>query len=190
MAGSDSLKIATLLGSLRKGSYNAALERALPALAPAGMTLANAGSIRDLPIYDGDVEAQGFPAPVTAMAERLRAAEGILIVSPEYNYSIPGGLKNAIDWLSRLPDQPFKNKPVAIQSASMGVFGGARMQYHLRQSMVFLNAYVLNAPEVMVGQAQNKVDAKSGELTDQKTREFIGKQLAAFAAFIRSFSPR
>ena len=99
---------------------------------------------------------------------------------------MPGVLKNAIDWLSRLPEQPFKQKPVLIQSASPGVLGGARMQYQLRQSLVFLDARVFNVPEVMVGAVQNKVDETTGELTDQGTRDFIAKHLAAFAGFVRS----
>jgi chromate reductase len=118
------------------------------------------------------------------MADAIRQADGVIFCSPEYNYSLPGVLKNAIDWLSRLPDQPFKNKPVLIQSASQGVFGGARMQYHLRQVMVFVEALVFNKPEVMVAQAQNKVD-QALTLTDQATRDFIKAQLAAFEKFIR-----
>ncbi len=116
-------------------------------------------------------------------ADAIAAADGVVIVSPEYNYSMPGGLKNAIDWLSRLKPQPFAGKPVAIQSASGGALGGARMQYHLRQSMVFLDAHVLNRPEVMIGQAPSKVDAE-GRLADEATRKFIADQLVAFAAFI------
>ena len=175
--------VVTLCGSLRKGSYNAAIQRALPALAPEGMRIAALGSVGDFPLYDSDVQAGGFPQPVQAMAEAIRAADGVVFVTPEYNYSMPGVLKNAIDWLSRLPQQPFAGKPVAIQSASMGVLGGARAQYHLRQSLVFLDAYCLNRPEVMVGTAQSKI-SEAGELTDAGTREFIGKQLVAFAGFI------
>jgi hypothetical protein len=120
--------------SLRKGSFNRALMNALPALAPADMKLTEAPSFRGFPLYDADLQAKGFPPDVTALAHAIRAADGIIIITPEYNYSIPGALKNAIDWVSRLPDQPFKEKPVAIQSATGGPLGGARMQYHLRQS--------------------------------------------------------
>ena len=175
--------VVTLCGSLRKGSYNAAIQRALPGLAPEGMRVTALGSVGELPLYDADVQAQGFPQPVQAMAEAIRAADGLIFVTPEYNYSMPGVLKNAIDWLSRLPQQPFAGKPVAIQSASMGALGGARAQYHLRQSLIFLDAYCLNRPEVMVAAAQTKV-SEAGELTDAAMREFIGKQLAAFAGFI------
>jgi chromate reductase len=178
-----SLHLVTLLGSLRKGSLNAAVVRALPELAPTGMRFTALPSIGAYPIYDADLQAEGFPAVVEQAAEAIRAADGVVIVSPEYNYSMPGGLKNAIDWLSRLKGQPFAGKPVAIQSASGGNLGGARMQYHLRQSMVFLDAHVLNRPEVMIGQAPSKVDA-DGRLVDEATRKFIADQLVAFAAFI------
>lgn len=178
------LVFAVMLGSLRKGSYNAAIARALPDLAPEGVTIAPLGSLGEFPLYNADVQDQGFPAVVRQMAEAIARADGVIIVSPEYNYSMPGVLKNAIDWISRLPDQPFAKKPVAIQSASMGVIGGARMQYHLRQTLVFVDAMVLGRPEVMVGAAQNRISA-DGVLTDQPTREFIAKQLRAFADFVR-----
>ncbi|TCZ59686.1 NADPH-dependent FMN reductase [Roseicella aquatilis] len=183
---SDStLHVVTLLGSLRKGSYNAAIARALPALAPQGVRISALRSIAEFPHYDADVQATGFPPAVTAMAEAIRAADGVIIVTPEYNYSVPGVLKNALDWLSRLSPQPFAGKPVAIQTASPGMIGGARAQYHLRQSLVFLDAQVLNKPEVMVGQVAGKVSAETLELTDQATRDFIAGQLAAFATFAR-----
>lgn len=184
MSDAKPLKVVSILGSLRKGSYNGAVARALPGLAPPDMVIEALPSIRTLPLYDADLQAQGFPAAVTELAQRIMAADGLIIVTPEYNYSIPGGLKNAIDWLSRLSPQPFAGKPVALASASMGVLGGARAQYHLRQVMVFVDAYVLNRPEVMVPAAQTKVDA-NGELADQTVRDFIAAELKAFAAFIR-----
>ncbi len=183
MSDAKPLKVVSLLGSLRKGSYNGAIARALPALAPPGMTIEPLPSIRDLPLYDADLHANGFPPAVTALAGRIAPADGMVIVTPEYNYSIPGGLKNAIDWLSRLSPQPFAGKPIALASASMGMLGGARAQYHLRQSMVFLDAYVLNRPELIVPAVQTKLDA-NGELTDQTVRDFIAAALKAFAAFI------
>ena len=109
----------------------------------------------------------------------------LIVVTPEYNYSVPGGLKNAIDWLSRLTPQPFAKKPVLIQSASPGALGGARAQYHLRQSFVFLDGRVMNTPETMVAGAYGKSDTATGDLTDAKTKEFLGKQLAAFAVFVQ-----
>lgn len=185
-----SMHFVALVGSTRKGSYNAAIARALQGLAPAGVTIDILPSVGLLPIYDADLQAEGFPEAVTTLGATVKAADGLVIVTPEYNYSIPGGLKNAIDWLSRLPTKPFAEKPVLIQSASMGVFGGVRAQYHLRQIMVFLDAYVMNVPEVMVGQAQNKIDATTGELTDQGTRDFIAGQVKTFEAFVRKVSPK
>ncbi len=179
------LHFVTLLGSLRRGSYNAAIARALPALAPAGVTISPLGSIADLPLYNADIQAEGFPAAALAMGEAITAADGVIVVTPEYNYSVPGALKNALDWMSRLPAPPFAGKPVAIQTGSPGMIGGARCQYHLRQIFVFLDAYVLNKPEVMVSQVAAKVDAGSGELTDQPTRDILAKQLLAFDAFAR-----
>lgn len=176
------LSIVTLCGSLRAGSYNAIIQHALPELAPEGMTLTALGGLGEIPLYNSDVQAKGFPAAVTAMGEAIARADGIIIVTPEYNYSIPGVLKNGIDWLSRLPDTPFAGKPMAIQSASMSVLGGVRAQYHLRQVAVFLDAHVLNKPEVMVASVQQRV--QDGKLTDEGTRDVIRKQLAAFAAFV------
>jgi len=127
-------KLDTLVicGSLRKGSYNAALARTLPSLAPAGLTLRSAPTFEKIPIYNFDVQnSAGFPADVNAWADAIRSADALIIVSPEYNWSIPGGLKNAIDWVSRMKEQPFKDKPVALQSAAGGILGGSRAQYHL-----------------------------------------------------------
>jgi chromate reductase len=183
MSADAPLRFVVLLGSLRRGSFNAAVARALPALAPPSVTIERLGSIGDFPIYDGDLEAQGLPAAAVAMGEAIRAADGVIVVTPEYNYSIPGGLKNAIDWLSRLKPQPFVDKPVALESASPGMLGGARAQYHLRQTFVMLEARVFNKPEVFVSQAPTKIDAQSGELTDAPTRGVIAQQLTAFAAF-------
>lgn len=179
------LHFVTLLGSLRKASFNGGLARALPGLAPEGVTIAPLGSVADFPLYDADLQARGIPAAVTAMGEAISAADGLIIVSPEYNYSIPGTLKNAIDWLSRLQPQPFQAKPILIQSASPGALGGARMQYQLRQAFVYLDGRVFNAPEVMVGGAMTKFDKTTGDLTDQPTRDFVAKQLAAFAEAVR-----
>ena len=181
----EKLNILVICGSLRKGSYNAALTRALPALAPEGMNLITAPPIGTFPLYNADIQdASGFPGPAEDLAAAIRAADGVLFVTPEYNWSMPGVLKNAIDWLSRMKDQPFKEKPVAIQSASQGPLGGARMQYHWRMSMTFLAAFIFGTPEVFVGSAQNKFAKDTLELTDQPTKEAIKAQLAAFAKFI------
>jgi chromate reductase len=176
-----------MVGSLRRGSFNAAIARALPALAPDGVSIAQLGSVGDFPLYNFDVQQKGFPPAVIAMGEAIAAADGVIIVTPEYNYSIPGVLKNAIDWLSRLPKQPFAGKPVAIESASPGGFGGVRAQLALRQSLIFLDARAFGRPEVIIPQANTKIDAATGELTDPATRGFIADQLKAFAAFVRGW---
>jgi chromate reductase len=177
--------VLTICGSLRKKSYNAALVRALPALVPDGMTLTAAPRVDTMPHYNhDDQEATGFPGSVTAFADAIRAAEGVIIVSPEYNWTIPGTLKNAIDWVSRMKDQPFKDKPVALQSCSGALLGGSRMQYHLRQSLTSIDALIFGRPEVIVTFAPQKFDAETLELKDQPTRDMIKLQLAAFAKFI------
>lgn len=183
---SDALKVVTLLGSLRKGSFNAMVARTLPKVAPAGMEVAPLPSIVDIPLYDADIQQEeGFPQSVEAIAAQIREADGVVIVTPEYNYSVPGGLKNAIDWLSRLPEQPLAGKPVLIQTSSMGAIGGARCQYHLRQILVFLDAMVMNKPEFMGGVIQNKVDQQTGEVVDQSTLDHLTGQLTAFGDFIQ-----
>lgn len=177
--------ILSICGSLRRGSYNRMLMQALPGLAPPGLSIAEAPPFRAFPLYDADIQGSaGFPAGVTALADAIRAADGVIFSTPEYNFSLPGGLKNAIDWVSRLPDQPFAGKPIAIQSASPGPLGGARVQYDLRRVMVFLDALTLNKPEIFVGGCAEKFDQKTGALTDAATRDFVKQQLAAFAKFI------
>jgi chromate reductase, NAD(P)H dehydrogenase (quinone) len=180
-----SLNVVTLCGSVRKDSYNAALLRALPSLSTGDLIFKEGPSVADIPIYDHDLERlSGFPSVISALAASIREADGVLIASPEYNYSIPGGLKNMIDWLSRTPNQPFSRKPVLLQSVSGGTFGGVRMQHHLRQVMVFVNARVMPRPEVMIGPATTKFD-EAGQLIDKPTREAVRVQLTEFAAFIR-----
>ncbi|MDN7353029.1 NADPH-dependent FMN reductase [Acetobacter senegalensis] len=186
MAQGTPLHFVTLLGSLRKASFNGIVARTLPDLAPEGITITPLGCISAFPHYNQDVQDAGFPEPVLAMAEQIRAADGVIVVTPEYNYSVPGVLKNALDWLSRVTPQPFAGKPLAIQTASPGAIGGARAQYHLRQSLVFLNAYVLNRPEVMIGQATGKFDTDRLKLTDQKTRDFLVTQITALAELVRT----
>jgi chromate reductase len=180
----DDVKVLVICGSLRKGSFNAAVARALPALAPPEMTLTQASSFGKFPIYNADdQDASGIPAEVQAWCEAIRAADGVVIVSPEYNWSIPAGLKNAVDWASREKAVCFKDKPVALQSASGGQVGGARMQYHLRMALTAIDAQMFGKPEVFINFAAQKIDAK-GELTDQPVKDIIRLQLAAFAKFI------
>lgn len=182
---SETLNVVTLLGSLRKGSFNGMVARTLPKIAPAGMDVNALPSIGDIPLYDADLQQEeGFPASVEALAEQIRKADGVVIVTPEYNYSVRW-TENAIDWLSRLPDQPLAGKPVLIQTSSMGAIGGARCQYHLRQILVFLDAMVMNKPEFMGGVIQNKVDTQTGEVIDQSTLDHLTGQLAAFGDYIQ-----
>jgi chromate reductase len=154
-------------------------------LAPPEMTLINAPTLEAFPLYNADIQTSaGFPGPANDLAGMVRDADGVLFVTPEYNWSMPGVLKNAIDWLSRMKDQPFEGKPVAIQSCSQGPLGGARMQYHWRMSMTFLKAYIFGTPEVFVGNAQTKFDKDTLALADQSTKDAVKAQLAAFAKFI------
>jgi chromate reductase len=177
--------VLVICGSLRKGSFNRMLTRALPALKPPDMNLIESPPIGALPLYNADLQAAGVPPEVVALVDAVRAADGLLIVSPEYNWSIPGTIKNAIDWLSRVKDQPFANKPVALQSAAPGLLGGARMQYHMRQSLTSVEAVILIRPEVFVNLAAKKFDEKTGELIDQPTKDIVKQQLEAFVKFIR-----
>jgi chromate reductase len=181
------LNILSICGSLRKNSFNAALQRALPSLAPAGMKISPAPLWRDFPVYNfDDQQAGGFPAPVTAWADAIRAADGVIIVSPEYNWTIPGGLKNAIDWTSRMKDDPFNGKPCAIQSCAGGLLGGARMQYHLRQCLTSVEAVILIRPEVFVNFSAKKFAEGTLELADQATKDMVKLQLEAFEKFVRA----
>ena len=185
------LDVLVICGSLRKGSYNAALARMLPALVPAGMSLRTAPSFAKLPIYDHDIQtASGFPAEANAWADAIRSADALIIVTPEYNWSIPGGLKNAIDWVSRMKDQPFKDKPVALQSAAGGILGGSRAQYHLRQCLTSIDAILFGRPEVIVTFAPQKFDEKTLELKDPTAIDLIKQQLAGFEKFARRVGGR
>jgi chromate reductase len=183
MSDQNPLRFVTLVGSLRRLSFHAAIAESLQGLAPENVQVTTLPSVGLLPHYNADVQAEGFPQPVVDLGHAISEADGVIIVTPEYNYSVPGVLKNALDWLSRLPSLPLAGKPVAIQSASPGIFGGARAQYHLRQSMVFLDSQVLNKPEVMVCGAASKLDVEGKTLTDPQTREIISAQLKSFVLF-------
>lgn len=175
------IRLVGLSGSLRRGSTNTALLRAAAELVPEGAEL-EILSIRDVPLYDGDLQAEGMPDAVARLQKAIAEADGVLIASPEYNYSVPGVLKNAIDWLSRTSPQPFARKPIGIMGTSPGRLGTARMQYHLRQIFVFLDGDVLNKPEVMVGGGSQAI--QDGRLTDEKARELIERQVEALGARI------
>jgi chromate reductase len=179
-------KIVTILGfagSLRKNSYNKALLRAALELAPKDAKL-EIFDLEGIPPFNQDLENQPTEK-VREFKAKIRAADAILIATPEYNYSIPGVLKNVIDWASRpYGDNAFEGKPVAIMGASIGMMGTARAQYHLRQTFVFLNMYPLNHPEVMVPFASEKIDEK-GRVTDEKTREKIRELIESLVAWTR-----
>jgi chromate reductase len=171
------MKVLGISGSLRQGSFNTMALRAAQKLAPAGMTI-EIGDISRIPMYNDDVRAAGEPAEVTALKAQVRAADAVLLVTPEYNFSIPGVLKNTLDWMSRPPEPPFDGKPVAIMGASPGPLGTGRVQYHLRQVLVFMNTFTVNKPEVFIASAAGKFNAQ-GELTDETTAKFIGELLVS-----------
>jgi chromate reductase len=176
------LDIVGLCGSLRTASYNRMAMKLAAECMPASMRL-ELVEWREVPVFDGDVLAHGVPPVVAALRERIHRADGVLIVTPEYNFLVPGGLKNVLDWLSRGHDQPWPFKPVAIASATGGPLGGARMQYDLRKILLYLNAMVLPKPEVFIGVAQHKFDA-AGACTDEATRKFMTDLMAAFEHWI------
>ena len=183
MSDARGITVLGICGSLREGSFNKAALRTAIELKPPGMTIETA-DIGSIPPYNEDVRAQGFPPPVETLRRQIAAADALLFVTPEYNYSMPGVLKNAIDWASRPPDQPFAGKPVAIMGAGAGMAGTARAQYDLRRCCVFLDMHPLNKPEVLIGQAQTKFDA-DGNLTDEAARGFIRDMMTALAAWTR-----
>ena len=174
-------------GSLRKGSYNRMLLRAAVELAPEDVEL-QTFDLEGVPVFNQDLETTP-PDIVKEFKRKIRAADAVLIVTPEHNYSVPGVLKNAIDWASRpYGDNSFEGKPVAVMSASTGALGGARAQYHLRQSFVFLDMHPLNRPEVMVMFAPQKFDDR-GKLLDEKTRELVRQLLESLAAWTSRLAP-
>lgn len=169
------VRILGIAGSLRRQSYNRAALRAATELVPEGATI-DVFEIDGLPGFNEDDE-KNPPAKVTELKQRIREADAILFVTPEYNYSVPGVLKNAIDWASRpYGDSAWNGKPAAIMGASVGSIGTARAQYHLRQMMVFLNMFPINQPEVMIANAHERFD-KEGNLKDESTKDFIRQLL-------------
>lgn len=181
---SDPLHFVGFSGSLRKGSYNTMLLNAVRELLPENVSFETASI--DMPLYNADndlPEAAERPEQVKAFREILAKADGIVIVSPEYNYSIPGGLKNAIDWASRGEDSPLLNKPVAVMGATPGLWGTIKMQVAFNTVFQFLNMRPVYKPEVLVNQAKNKFDEK-GRLTDQMSRDIVNQKLQALKDLI------
>ena len=174
---SEPIKLVAFCGSLRKASFNRMALQVFAERAPAGTTVETIEI--DWPLYDADIQAQGFPDKVQDAHKAMLAADGIVFASPEYNYSVSGVLKNAIDWLSRMTPQPFAGKPMAVFGASGGPLGTARAQYHLRQMMIFLDGRMINKPEVMIGAAQTKfVDGKFNDEVGAKLLTDLGAALA------------
>jgi len=176
------MQILGICGSLRKASLNMAALRACSELLPQGMTL-RITSIAEIPIFNQDVFDAGMPDPVKRFRAEVAEADGLLIASPEYNFSLSAALKNAIDWASRPPNQVFQDKPVAIFSATPGPLGGARVQYDLRRILGQIWAHVLPRPEVFIGMAPTKFDTQ-GKLTDETTRKFLTDLLAGFKPWV------
>jgi chromate reductase len=182
MADAPSVNVLGFAGSLRKASFNRMLLRSAVELAPPGMTI-DTVELDMIPLYNGDVEAQGDPEPVAELKEAIQRADAILVVTPEYNYGVPGVLKNAIDWASRPPGKSVLNgKPAAIMGASPGAFGSVRAQLQLRQAFLFTQTLAVLTPEVLVAKAHEKFDAE-GRLTDEPTRKFVRQLLEALAAW-------
>jgi chromate reductase, NAD(P)H dehydrogenase (quinone) len=184
----DKIKILGIAGSLRKASYNRSALRAAQLLAPDEAEV-EIIDLDDIPPFNEDTEREP-PAKVTELKEKIRAADAILFVTPEYNYSIPGVLKNAIDCGSRpYGDSAWDGKPVAVMGASVGALGTARAQYHLRQVFVFLNMHAVNRPEVMIGNASQRFD-EEGNLTDETTKDLIRQLLQNLVAWARQLAPQ
>lgn len=173
------IKVLGFAGSLRKDSYNRALLRNASQLLPENMEL-EIFDLSSIPIYNDDIRVTGYPETVQLFRNKIAEADALLIATPEYNYSIPGVLKNAIDWVSRPPNQPFDGKPVGVMGASGGISGTIRAQTHLRDIFVFVNAIPLNKPQLYIQKAQDQFD-KEGNLTNEATRNQLKKLLEALA---------
>jgi len=178
----EEIRVLGVCGSARKASFNMAALRACKELAPAGLSITIA-QIGDIPMYNQDLFDAGIPQPAKRFYDEIAAADGVLIATPEYNFSLPPLLKNAIDWVSKMPKQPFENKPCAVFSSSQGPLGGARVQYDVRKILVQLWGLVLPRPEVFIGAAQTKFD-KDGKLTDEMTKKFLTDLVAGFKTWI------
>ncbi len=179
-------KVLGICGSLRKSSFNLAMLRAAQELAPDGMELTIA-DISKLPLFNDDLDQAGAPSEVQTLRDQIRAADAILFATPEYNYNLPGPLKNAIDWASRPPPNPaLSHKPVAIMGASVGIGATIRAQLALRQCMLYLNCYDLPKPEVFVPRAAEKFD-EGLRLVDQPTRDVIRQMLESLIPWAKRF---
>ncbi|WP_420566815.1 NADPH-dependent FMN reductase [Thalassovita sp.] len=176
-------KIGIICGSLRKNALSGAAARAAVGLMPDGVQPVTLPSFGDLPIYNQDIQDQGMPDTVNAYAEAVAAVDAVLFVTPEYNWSVPGGLKNAIDWLSRLSPHPLDGKPAAIWSVSPGLLGGARVHEGLRHVLHSQGMIIMAKPEVQIAGAKGKLDVDLGTVTQDDTRAFLASHLSTFAQF-------
>ena len=175
------MRLLAITGALRKDSFNTQLLRAVKEMAPPEMDI-EIVTLHGVPLYDGDEEDRhGVPGSVKALQDKVKQADGIIISTPEYNFSIPGVLKNGLDWMSR-SGNPFKGKPVGVMGASEGPVGTARSQYHLRQNLVGLEAITMPKPEIFVALAPTKF--AEGKLTDEATKKVIATWLKAFKAWV------
>ena len=180
------LSLLGICGSARKASLNRALLRTLGELFPDGTTFKIHESLDQLPIFNSELDD---PASVLALKAAIAAAHGVVIAAPEYNYSIPGGLKNALDWVSRPPaTSPMRGKPIAICGAASGMSGTIRAQTHLRQMLVYSDSPCMNQPEILIPRAQERFDA-NGQLTDESTRQLLARYATAFVAFVHRHVP-
>ncbi len=179
----EKLKIIGIAGSLRKGSFNRSLLNAAKEACPEEAEV-EIIEIDSLPLFNQDLE-KNMPKNVMEFKEKVKKSDAVLFATPEYNYSVPGVLKNAIDWLSRpYGNNSLEGKPTGIMSAAIGMLGGARAQYHLRQSMVFLNMRPMNLPEFMVSYAKEKI-GEDGKIKDETTREMLDRFMAAFVEWVK-----
>ncbi|MDP6388820.1 MAG: NAD(P)H-dependent oxidoreductase [Alphaproteobacteria bacterium] len=186
MSDDQNIHVLGLCGSLRKDSINMVALKAAGSLMPDGSDL-HIADISDIPIYNEDDCADGFPVAVGELRDKIAAADALMIATPEYNLSVPGVLKNAIDWVSRPPDQPFEGKPVAILGASPGRSGTMRAQHHLRQIFVFVDMKPINKPEVFITDARTKFD-EDGRVTDDETAEFLTDLTASLIDWTRKLN--
>ncbi|MDY6955321.1 MAG: NAD(P)H-dependent oxidoreductase [Pseudomonadota bacterium] len=183
----NQLNILAISGSLRSASFNTAALRAAQELAPGDVRI-HLATLADIPHYNQDVHDVGLPDAVTRLARQIGESDALLFATPEYNYSIPGILQAAIDWVSRLQPNPLADKPAAVLSASPSVLGGARAQYDLRRVLIYSNVHFINQPEVMIGAAQTRFDA-DGRLIDADTRQRLARLVEALAAWARRINP-
>lgn len=173
-------------GSLRKESYNTMVLKMVQKLAPANIVIDQI-FMADVPMYNFDLHEKFYPEPVEKLCSAIKNTDALIIVTPEYNYSIPGALKNVIDFLSKHPATPFDKKAVGIISASPSLLGGVRAQYHLRQILVAVNAMTMNVPEVVITEVNKKFD-ETGNLNDEMTKDFLKKFIEALAIYSSIYS--